>query len=199
MIEPIHRQAVLKLINYFTKTPYDSPATSSNTIHSPTDVNEVQLYRFKESSDYINLPAITRLGVIISKFDKFFRPSALLLNGSPPANLKSPFSSANILYLQQINDLVQYIEVNLFDNIPNIRNEPISVETSQVLQNSSPVHALIVIIKDWIQQFYVDESIIPSLFPPLNNGKLLWCNFINMPINFTTFLPQNVPSLNWWR
>lgn len=168
MIETIHRQAILKLINYFTRTPSNHDAQT--TTNSNSSSGEAQLYRFKEPCDFINLPSITRLGAVISKFDQFFRPSGHLLEAAH--SLKSPYNSVNILYLQQITELVQFIELNLFDSIPNIRNERINVDTSQALQSSEHLHALILIIKDWIQQFYIDDTnILPSIFPVLNEGK----------------------------
>lgn len=172
MIEPIHKQAILKLINCMTTAPlldtakpnYGTSGTGGGGDH------ETPLYQFRDQMHSIDLPALSRLGLIISKFERVFRPHPLIVNGSHLVNLKSPFNSANILYLQQISGLVNYIEeTDLFGN----RNENNNgMETLAVLQASQHLHALVMLIRDWLLQFYHEKSVVYSLFPTINNpGK----------------------------
>ena len=190
MIEPLHKQAIIKLINCFTTTSNDSVVSSnhtnynsngvaSNNIHNNNNVdnnnsiaanNDFQLYKFKDPITLIDLSTLSRLGTIIAMFEKMFSPNTVLLNGSL-ASLKIAYDSAIVLHLQQLSSVIHFIETNnLFLNFTSDNNN--GLEVLQQLQSCQHVHALLVLMREWLIRFYNERNIIYSLFPQLNNNGI---------------------------
>lgn len=164
-IQNIHKQAILKLVNSFTtfqtRVPDCSESSSSSSVSTPgTSINQVL---FKEAQTTIDLSCLPRLAYIISKFEQYFRPNSLIINGNV-----SKMNNQNFIYLQQITSLIEYIENNSLLKIKFENN----LETTLQRQSSQHVQMLILLIRDWMLQFYLDKNFIYELFPSTtSNGK----------------------------
>lgn len=190
-IQNIHKQAILKLINSFTtyRTNRQQQHQQDNFFGSSNHHQQqqsIEFLLFKEPQTLIDLSAIPRLGFIISKFEQYFRPNSLLINANGDNNNNNDgvvlgiqqqqqqqqlkLNNQNVLYLQQINVLIEFIENN---NLLRIKLENNDLETTttttiiqqQQQQSSQHVQMLILLIRDWMLQFYLDKSFIYELFP----------------------------------
>lgn len=156
-IQSIHKQAILKLINYFTIEDYDPEQTINFS---------------KEPINTIDLSIITRLGFIISKFEKNFCPHQLILNGTVSSNSHEnalKFNSQNLIYFQQISLFTEYVENS---NVFKSKSED-CLEAIQQHPSVQHFQMLILLIRDWLHQYYLNKNFIHELFPSTNNtGKL---------------------------
>lgn len=161
-IHTIHKQAILKLITYFTVE----------------DTDPEQTVKFSKEPS-IDLSLFTRLGFIISKFEKNFCPNKLLINGnvaSASQETALKFNNQNLLYFQQISIFTEYIENS---NVFKVNKSENFLESIQQHPSSQHFQMLILLIRDWLLQYYLNKNFIYELFPSTSNsGKNIAIGFL---------------------
>lgn len=170
MIELIHKQAILKLINCFINTPTSivggDEYVTRNTSNSTDDEDDYEpLCKFKEPIVTIDLPVLSRLGWIIAKFEKIFKPSKIMSPSFFP-DQKHPFGQDSLQFPKQIKTIVNYIVVNEILHV----NQDYTHGFLNQLQGNTHLQALILLIREWLCQFYQTKEFIVGLFPLAEGG-----------------------------